>query len=94
MVLGGSGQRDALASDHFQQGPPPDARDVTFSEDASRVRTGTAPRTPHPAPRAMATLRNRAIGLMRQAGWTDIAAAADHYRPRPRHATAMLRLTA
>ncbi|MGW2617586.1 ISAs1 family transposase [Streptomyces sp. NPDC001500] len=62
-------------------------RDVTFGEDASRVRTGTAPR-------AMATLRNLAIGLMRQAGWTNIAAAADHYRSHPQHATAMLRLTA
>ncbi|MGC9496952.1 ISAs1 family transposase [Streptomyces sp. WG7] len=62
-------------------------RDVTFGEDASRVRTGTAPR-------AMATLRNLTIGLMRQAGWTNIAAAADHYRSRPHHATAMLRLTA
>ncbi|MCX4564530.1 transposase [Streptomyces phaeochromogenes] len=62
-------------------------RDVTFGEDASRVRTGTAPR-------AMATLRNLAIGLMRQAGWTNIAAAADHYRSRPQHATAMLRLEA
>ncbi|MFI9568836.1 ISAs1 family transposase [Streptomyces rishiriensis] len=62
-------------------------RDVTYGEDASRVRTGTAPR-------AMATLRNLAIGLMRQAGWTNIAAAADHYRSHPQHATAMLRLTA
>ena len=48
-------------------------RDVTFAEDASKIRTGSAPR-------AMATLRNPAIGLMRQAGWTNIAAAADHYR--------------
>ncbi|WP_354671048.1 transposase [Streptomyces sp. MA15] len=62
-------------------------RDVTYGEDASRIRTGTAPR-------AMATLRNLAIGLMRQAGWTNIAAAADHYRSRPQHATAMLRITA
>jgi hypothetical protein len=49
---------------------------VTFGEDASRVRTGSAPR-------AMATLRNLAIGFMRQAGWTNIAAAADHYRVTP-----------
>ncbi|MGI3202524.1 hypothetical protein ACRJ4W_37450 [Streptomyces sp. GLT-R25] len=42
----------------------------------------------------MATLRNLAIGLMRQAGWTDIAAAADHYRSRPQHAITMPRLTA
>ncbi len=62
-------------------------RDVTFGEDASRVRTGTAPR-------AMATLRNLAVGLMRQAGWTNIAAAADHYRSRPDHATALLDLAA
>ncbi|MET7906590.1 transposase [Streptomyces sp. NPDC005355] len=62
-------------------------RDVTYGEDASRVRTGTAPR-------AMATLRNLAVGLMRQAGWTNIAAAADHYRSRPQHATDMLQLTA
>lgn len=62
-------------------------RDVTYAEDASRVRTGTAPR-------AMATMRNLAIGLTRQTGWTDIAAAADHYRSRPEHATAMLNLTA
>ncbi|MEV5777788.1 ISAs1 family transposase [Streptomyces antimycoticus] len=62
-------------------------REVTYSEDALRVRTGTAPR-------AMATMRNLAIGLMRQAGWTNIAAATDHYRSRPEHATALLDLTA
>jgi len=42
-------------------------RDVTFREDASRVRTG-------PRPRIMATLRNLVIGLIRQAGYTKIAA--------------------
>jgi hypothetical protein len=31
----------------------------------------------------MATLRNLAIGLMRKAGWHNIAAATDHYRSRP-----------
>ncbi|WP_329538410.1 ISAs1 family transposase (plasmid) [Streptomyces sp. NBC_01450] len=62
-------------------------RDVTYGQDASRVRTGTAPR-------AMATMRNLAIGLMRQAGWTNIAAATDHYRSRPEHATTLLDLTA
>lgn len=51
------------------------------------MRTGTAPR-------AMATMRNLATGLMRQAGWTNIAAAADHYRSRPDHATAILDLAA
>ena len=38
-------------------------RDVTFREDSSRVRTGSRPRI-------MATLRNLAIGLIRQAGHT------------------------
>lgn len=62
-------------------------RDGTYKEDASRIRTGTAPRS-------MATLRNLDIGLMRQTGWANIAAAANRYRSRPQHATAMLRLTA
>lgn len=60
---------------------------MTYGEDASRIRTGTTPR-------AMATLRNLAIGLMRQADWTNIAAAADQYRSRPANAAAMLQLTA
>ncbi len=42
-------------------------RDVTYREDASRVRTG-------PRPRIMATLRNLAIGLIRQASYNRIAA--------------------
>jgi predicted transposase YbfD/YdcC len=42
-------------------------RDVTFREDASRVRTASRPRV-------MATLRNLSIGLIRSAGYTKIAA--------------------
>ena len=42
-------------------------RDVTYRADSSRVRTG-------PRPRIMATLGNVAIGLIRQAGHTRIAA--------------------
>jgi hypothetical protein len=41
----------------------------------------------------MATLRNLAIGLMRQARWTNIAAAPDRYRSGPDHATAHLKIT-
>lgn len=41
-------------------------RDVTFREDASQIRTGSRPRV-------MATLRNLAVGLIRQAGYTKIA---------------------
>lgn len=47
-------------------------RDVTFGEDASQVRTGAAPQV-------LAALRNVVIGLLRQAGWTNIAAALRHY---------------
>jgi predicted transposase YbfD/YdcC len=42
-------------------------RDVTFREDASKVRAASRPR-------ALATLRNLAIGLIRQAGHPGIAA--------------------
>jgi hypothetical protein len=42
-------------------------RDTAFAEDASRVRTGAAPR-------AMAALRNLAIGALRLTGCDNIAA--------------------
>jgi predicted transposase YbfD/YdcC len=51
-------------------------RDVTFQEDASRVRTGTAPR-------AMAGLRNLALGTLRLDGWTNIAQGLRHHSRRP-----------
>jgi predicted transposase YbfD/YdcC len=51
-------------------------RDVTFDEDRSQVRTGTAPHV-------MATLRNTAITLLRLAGWTNIAAATRHHARHP-----------
>jgi predicted transposase YbfD/YdcC len=47
-----------------------DIRDVAFTEDASRVRTATAPSV-------MATLRNLAIGALRLAGLTNIATGRD-----------------
>lgn len=43
-------------------------RDVTFAEDASQVRTGSAPQV-------MAVLRNVALGILRRMGVTNIAAA-------------------
>nr|WP_322621474.1 ISAs1 family transposase [Streptomyces acidicola] len=46
-------------------------RDRTFREDDSKVRTAHLPRT-------MASLRNLAIGLHRQDGRTNIAAALRH----------------
>jgi predicted transposase YbfD/YdcC len=60
-------------------------RDVTYGEDASRIRTGTAPR-------AMATLRNLVIALQQTMGWSNHAAACDHYRDRPDHALQLLGL--
>lgn len=52
-------------------------RDVTYAEDASRVRTGNAPRV-------MATLRNVAISLLRLDDVTNIAAAL-RYNARKDH---------
>ena len=57
-------------------------RDVTFTEDASQVRNGTAPR-------AMASLRNLAIGILRAHGHRNIAAAL---RRNARDATRVLPL--
>ena len=51
-------------------------RDVTFREDYSRVRTGSRPRI-------MATLRNLAIGLIRQARHTRIAATIRKIKNHP-----------
>ena len=47
-------------------------RDVVYDEDRCRIRTGHAPQV-------MATLRNTAIGLLRLAGHTNIAAALRHH---------------
>ena len=57
-------------------------RDTTFAEDASQTRTGTAPR-------AMASLRNLAIGILRRHGHRNIAAAL---RRNARDATRVLPL--
>jgi predicted transposase YbfD/YdcC len=46
-------------------------RDVTYGEDASRIRSGNGPR-------AMASLRNLAISALRTAGHTNIARALRH----------------
>ncbi|MEV5012570.1 ISAs1 family transposase [Streptomyces sp. NPDC055692] len=47
-------------------------RDTTFGEDASRIRTGSAPR-------AMASLRNLAISALRLTGWDNIAEGLRHH---------------
>ena len=54
-------------------------RDVTFGEDASTAHTGSAPR-------AMATLRNLAIGVLKVAGAVNIATTTRAIRDLPEHA--------
>jgi len=51
-------------------------RDVTFDEDRSQVRCGNIPQV-------MAALRNTVIGLMRWAGYTNIAAACRRFAAQP-----------
>jgi hypothetical protein len=51
-------------------------RDVTFDEDRSQVRCGSIPQV-------MAALRNTAIGLLRIAGYTNIAAACRRFAAQP-----------
>ena len=58
-------------------------RDVTFDEDRSQVRTGNVPQV-------MAALRNTAIGLLRLAGESNIAAACRRLAAQPEHALALL----
>ena len=54
-------------------------RDVTYDEDRSQVRTGHAPRV-------MASLRNTGIGILRLAGWDNIAAGLRHHARDPERA--------
>lgn len=58
-------------------------RDVTFDEDRSQVRRGSIPQV-------MAALRNAAIGLMRNAGETNIAAACRRFAAQPWSALALI----
>ena len=60
-------------------------RDVTFREDASQIKAGSRPRI-------MATLRNLAIGLIRQAGHAKIAATIRRIRNDPSLLLAILGL--
>lgn len=59
-------------------------RDVTLGEDACRVRSGFAPHF-------LAACRNLVISLVRDAGWTNCAAALRRYAARPSEALALIR---
>jgi hypothetical protein len=61
-------------------------RDVTFREDASLVRSGSVPQV-------MAALRNTVIGLLRQTGARNLAAARRYYAANPGAALALLGIT-
>jgi predicted transposase YbfD/YdcC len=61
-------------------------RDVTFAEDASTVHAGTAPR-------AMATLRNLAIGVLKTLGADNIAKTTRAIRDEPQRALPILGIT-
>ena len=58
-------------------------RDVTFDEDRSQVRCGNLPQV-------MAALRNTAIGLLRSAGYLNIAAACRQLAAQPLQALALI----
>lgn len=76
----------ALARNHWGIEALHHIRDVTYTEDASRVRTGNGPRV-------MATIRNLAIGLLRDRGWHNIAAANQHMAARPNDILTIIGLT-
>jgi predicted transposase YbfD/YdcC len=61
-------------------------RDVTFAEDASRVRTGTAPQV-------MACLRNLVIGALSRAGPVNLAAALRQHARDPARPLTTLGIT-
>jgi len=61
-------------------------RDVTCGEDASTIRSGSAPEV-------MAALRSTHLALLRLAGWRNIAEAHRHYAWSPGRALALLGLT-
>lgn len=58
-------------------------RDVTFGEDRSRLRTGSAPHI-------LAALRNLALTLIHRSGSSQIAASRRHFASHPHKAFALL----
>ena len=59
---------------------------MTFAEDGSQIRTGTAPQV-------MACLRNLVIGVLSSAGPINFAAALRHHARDPRRPLAILGIT-
>jgi predicted transposase YbfD/YdcC len=76
----------ALVRGHWKIENLHQIRDVTYREDASRVRTGSTPRV-------MASIRSLAISLLRLVGWTNTAAANRYMAAYPTNALGLLGLT-
>ena len=77
----------ALVREHWQiENGLHYVRDVTLGEDSCRVRKGSAPQV-------LAALRNVVIGLLREAGWSNIAAGLRYNAWRPDAALRLLGLT-
>jgi hypothetical protein len=77
----GPAELGQIVRDHWAVEALHHIRDVTYTEDASRVRTRSTPRV-------MAALRNLAISQLKLLGWDNIAEANRHlaaHRPPPRH---------
>jgi predicted transposase YbfD/YdcC len=74
---------DLLRSHWTIENGLPWVRDVTFAEDASKVRTGAAPTV-------MAVLRNLAIGVLCRAGPVNVAAALRRHARDPHRPLATL----
>jgi len=74
----------ALVRGHWSiENKSPWVRDVTFDEDRSQVRCGNIPHV-------MAALRNTTMGLLRWAGYTNIAAACRRLAAQPVQALALI----
>ncbi|HYN26539.1 MAG TPA: ISAs1 family transposase [Pyrinomonadaceae bacterium] len=79
-----AGQLLALVRGHWKiENQSHWVRDVTFDEDRSQVRCGSIPQV-------MAALRNTVIGLMRWAGYTNMAAACRRLAAQPALALALI----
>lgn len=79
-------QLASMIRSHWQIEALHHVRDTTFAEDASQLRTGSAPRT-------MAAWRNLAIGALRIAGTHSIAAALRANSRDPKRPLALFGLT-
>lgn len=69
---------------------PPSKYSPEFKAEAVQIALRSS-KTISETARELATFRNLAIGLANLVGWTNLAAAVDHYRSRPDHALDLIR---